>query len=159
MSTFEYAANNGYTAAGILQHSFGEETMEHTIKVKIYYDDTDAGGVVYYANYLRYMERARTEFLSEYGINVAEHHHRGSFFVVTHVDISYKRPARLGETIDITTEVEEVRQASMTIRNCIVKDGSLLVEALVTFACIDTEGRPKRLPESFSLFRAMSKKC
>ncbi len=159
MSSFEFAANHGCTTEGILQHSFAEETMVHTIKVKIYYEDTDAGGVVYYANYLRYMERARTEFLSEYGINVAEHHHRGYFFVVTHVDISYKRPARLGETIDITTEVEEVRNASMTIKNCILKEGSLLVQALVTFACIDREGRPKRLPESFSPFRAMSKKC
>jgi len=133
--------------------------MAHTIKVKIYYDDTDAGGVVYYANYLRYMERARTEFLADYGINVAEHHHDGSFFVVTHVDISYKKPARLGETIDVTTEVLEVRNASMTIKNCILKDGCLLVEALVTFACIDAEGRPKRLPESFSPFRTMAKKC
>ena len=132
--------------------------MAHAIKVKIYYDDTDAGGVVYYANYLRYMERARTEFLAEYGINVAEHHNNGYFFVVTHVDISYKKPARLGETIDVTTEVEAVRNASMTIRNCIEKDGSLLVEALVTFACIDAEGRPKRLPESFSPFRGMAKK-
>lgn len=67
--------------------------MDHRIKVKIYYEDTDAGGVVYYANYLRYMERARTEFLAEHGINVAEHHHHGNFFVVTHVDIRYKRPA------------------------------------------------------------------
>jgi tol-pal system-associated acyl-CoA thioesterase len=133
--------------------------MAHALKVKIYYDDTDAGGVVYYANYLRYMERARTEFLAEYGINVAEHHNNGYFFVVTHVDIRYKKPARLGETIDITTEVEEVRNASMTIRNCILKEGSLLVEALVTFACIDAEGRLKRLPESFCTFRDTSKKC
>jgi acyl-CoA thioester hydrolase len=157
MIFYEFTATRRHTTAGILRYSFREDTMLHTIKVKIYYDDTDAGGVVYYANYLRYMERARTEFLAEYGINVAEHHHHGYFFVVTHVDISYKRPARLGETIDITTEVEEVRHASMTIRNCILKEGTLLVEALVTFACTDSEGRPKRLPESFSPFRAMSK--
>ncbi len=124
--------------------------MEHSIKVKIYYEDTDAGGVVYYANYLRYMERARTEFLNEYGINVSEYHKRGNFFVVTHVDIRYKKPARLGEIIEVTTSVEEMRNASMTIKNKIMREGSLLVEAVLTFACIDADGRPKRLPESFS---------
>ena len=127
--------------------------MDHSIKVKIYYEDTDAGGVVYYANYLRYMERARTEFLAAYGIDVAQYHHSGNFFVVTHVDINYKKPARLGETIEVTTEVEEMRNASMTIKNSILRDGVLLVEALLTFACIDANGRPRRLPESFTAIK------
>ena len=124
--------------------------MPHSIKVKIYYEDTDAGGVVYYANYLRYMERARTEFLAEKGINIAQFHDQGLFFVVTHVDISYKRPARLGEIVDVTTEVSEMKKASMTILNRVCRDGLVLVEALVTIACIDKDGRPKRLPESFA---------
>jgi acyl-CoA thioester hydrolase len=132
--------------------------MAHAIKIKIYYDDTDAGGVVYYANYLRYMERARTEFLADHGISVAEHHNSGYYFVVTHVDIHYKRPARLGEVIDVTSEVEEVKKASMTIRNCVYREETLLVEALVTFACIDSDGRPKRLPESFEPFIAMARR-
>lgn len=127
--------------------------MDHRIPIKIYYEDTDAGGVVYYANYLRYMERARTEFLAEYGINVAEYHRHGTFFVVTHVDIRYKRPARLGETIEVTTLVHEVRNASMKIKNSILRNGDLLVEALLTFACIDEAGRPRRLPESFTSLR------
>ena len=71
----------------------------HRFKVKIYYEDTDAGGVVYYANYLHYMERARTEFLLEKGIDVSEYHNRGYLFAVVHVDISYKKPARHGEII------------------------------------------------------------
>ena len=123
--------------------------MTHSIKVKIYYEDTDAGGVVYYANYLRYMERARTEFLADKGINIAQFHAEGLFFVVTHVDISYKRPARLGEIIDVTTEVTQMKKASMTILNRVCKEGFVMVEALVTIACIDKDGRPKRLPESF----------
>ncbi len=131
--------------------------MDHRIKIKIYYEDTDAGGVVYYANYLRYMERARTEFLAEHGIDVAENHHQGNFFVVTHVDIHYKRPARLGETIEVTTEVQEMRNASMTIKNNIIRGDSLLVEALLTFACIDADGRPRRLPESFRAIRTTDK--
>ncbi|HTZ18571.1 MAG TPA: YbgC/FadM family acyl-CoA thioesterase [Dissulfurispiraceae bacterium] len=132
--------------------------MPHSIKVKIYYEDTDAGGVVYYANYLRYMERARTEFLAEYGINVADHHEQGNFFVVTHTDVMYKRPARLGEIINVTTEVEEMRNASMTIRNRILKDGILLVDAILTFACIDKEGKLKRLPDSFGALKPLQKK-
>jgi acyl-CoA thioester hydrolase len=132
--------------------------MDHSIRVKIYYEDTDAGGVVYYANYLRYMERARTEFLAEHGINVAEYHHHGNFFVVTHVDIHYRRPARLGETIEVITEVQEVRNASMTIKNSILREDSLLVEALLTFACIDADGRPRRLPESFTSLRTADSK-
>ncbi len=132
--------------------------MAHSIKVKVYYEDTDAGGVVYYANYLRYMERARTEFLADYGINVADYHEHGKYFVVTHVDIMYKRPARLGEIINVTTEVEDMRNASMTIRNCILKEGSLLVEAILTFACIDKDGRPRRLPESFGALKPLPEK-
>lgn len=83
--------------------------MTHRFKIKVYYEDTDAGGVVYYGNYLRYMERARTEFLMDSGINVAEFHDAGYFFVVTHVDIKYKRPAKLGDIIEVTTEITELR--------------------------------------------------
>jgi acyl-CoA thioester hydrolase len=123
--------------------------MAHSIKVKIYYEDTDAGGVVYYANYLRFMERARTEFLAEYGINIAELHNEGLFFVVVHIDITYKKPAHLGEILDVTTEVMEMKRASMTIRNCICKDDFVMVEAILTFACIDRDGKPRRLPDGF----------
>ncbi|HMK60249.1 MAG TPA: tol-pal system-associated acyl-CoA thioesterase [Dissulfurispiraceae bacterium] len=127
--------------------------MAHGIKVKVYYEDTDAGGVVYYANYLRYMERARTEFLADHGISVADHHNNGIFFVVTHVDINYKKAARLGEVIDVTTEVEEMRNASMTVRNRILREGSLLVDASLTLACIGSDGKPQRLPEQFEALR------
>ena|SRR5208337_239924 len=125
--------------------------MAYRISVKIYYEDTDAGGVVYYGNFLRYLERARTEFLLDYGINVAEWHNKGLFFVVTHVDIHYKKPVRLGETIDITTEVAEMKNASINLKNLVVKDGIVLVEAFVRFACIDRDGRPKRLPEELKV--------
>lgn len=123
--------------------------MAHSIKIKIYYEDTDAGGVVYYANYLRYLERARTEFLLDRGISVAELHGQGVFFAVVHVDISYKRPALLGDIIEITTEVTELKNATITVKNQIFKDTSLLIEAYVTIACIDKDGKPRRLPESF----------
>lgn len=123
--------------------------MVHRMKIKVYYDDTDAGGVVYYANYLRYLERARTEFLSDHGINVAEVHNLGYFFTVTHVDIHYKRPARLGDMVEVTTEMTELKNASLTLKNQILRDNILLVEAYVTIAYIDKTGKPRRMPDDF----------
>lgn len=69
--------------------------------------------------------------------------------MVVHVDISYKHPARLGDTIEVTTEVEDIKNASIIIKNQAFKDNLLLVEARVTIACIDKDGKPKRLPNSF----------
>src|SRR4030042_3049098 len=121
----------------------------HTLKMKIYYEDTDAGGVVYYANYRRYLERARTEFLLGKGIDVAEYHNKGYLFAVIHVDIHYKRPARLGEIIEVSTEIIEMTNATINLKHQILREGTLLVEANVRVACIDKEGKPRRLPESF----------
>lgn len=122
----------------------------HRLKIKIYYEDTDAGGVVYYANYLRYMERARTEFLLEKGIDVAEYHNNGYLFAVVDVDVHYRKPARLGEIIDITTEIIEITNVTIILRHQIFKDDTLLVEANVRIACINKDGKPQRLPSEFT---------
>jgi len=121
----------------------------HHLKIKIYYEDTDAGGVVYYANYLKYLERARTEFLSEKGIDVSQYHHKGFIFVVVHVDINYKRPARLGDIIDVTTDILEMTNATITLKHQVLKDNTLLIESNVKVACVNHNGKPQRLPESF----------
>lgn len=125
------------------------EYMSHIMKIKIYYEDTDAGSVVYYANYLKFLERARTEFLAEYGINVAEYHEKGYLFAVVHVDIAYKRPAKLGDVVEVTTEIEELGNAFLTIKHKIFKKDILLVEASVKLACIGNDGKPRRIPEEF----------
>lgn len=125
--------------------------MAHSIDVKIYYEDTDAGGIVYHANYLRYLERARTEYLKEKGIDVAEYHNKGIFFAVVHVDIYFKKPAKLGDTIRVTTELQELKKASITVRNKVIRDGIVLVEALITFACLNKDYKPIRLPDPFLL--------
>ncbi len=125
--------------------------MAHSFTLKIYYEDTDAGGVVYYANYLRFMERARTEYLAELGVSVAQLHNDGMFLVVTHVDVTYRHPARLGDSLTVTTEVMETRTVKCTLRQRVLRGEELLVEALLTFACIDREGKPLRLPPVFSL--------
>ena len=125
----------------------------HTIRIKIYYEDTDAGGVVYYANYLRFMERGRTELLSDKGIDVAEYHSKGYFFPVVHVDIHYRRPAKLGEIIEVSSEVIEMTNASITFKQEIFRDDAVLVEATVKLACINRDGKPQRIPPGLaSLF-------
>ncbi|MCX7991342.1 MAG: tol-pal system-associated acyl-CoA thioesterase [Proteobacteria bacterium] len=118
-----------------------------TLKVKIYYEDTDAGGIVYHANYLKYLERGRTEFLAERGINIAEYHRNGTLFVVSHIEISYKKPAFLGDTLEVHTEIEELKKVSMTIKNKIKRGEDIICEALVTIACLNEKLKPRRLPE------------
>ena len=122
----------------------------HTLKIKIYYEDTDAGGVVYYANYLRYLERARTELLAEKGINVAEYHNKGYLLAVVHVDIYYKKPARLGEIIEVKTEIIAITTVTLTLKQEIFRDDVALVEATVKLVCLNTEGKPQRLPSEFN---------
>lgn len=124
-----------------------------TLRIKVYYEDTDAGGVVYYANYLRYLERGRTEFLADSGINVAEYHRGGLIFTVTQVDIRYRRPAALGDTVEIITEIADMKNASLTFSQKVMKDGALLAEAEVTLACVDQSGKPQRLPEEIKKLR------
>ena len=123
--------------------------MPHTYSTRIYYDETDAGGVVYYGRYLSLLERARTEFLEDNGISVSEFHALGLFFVIAHVDIHYRKPARLGDIVSITTEVTLMKNSSITVKNRVLRDALLLVEADVTIVCVNRDGRPQRLPEMF----------
>lgn len=116
------------------------------INVKIYYEDTDAGGIVYHANYLKYLERGRTEFLAEKGINIAEYHKKGILFVVSHIDISYKKPAFLGDVLEVYTEIAELKKVTMVIKNQIKRGEELICEAFVTIACLNEKLRPRRLP-------------
>ncbi len=121
--------------------------MPEGMKIKIYYEDTDAGGVVYHANYLRYMERARTELLADIGHDPARHHNEGNAFVVTAVDIKFRRPARLGESIVVETELGLMKQASMILRQRCMRNETLLAEADVTVAFLDSKGKPRRFPQ------------
>ncbi|MBF0559447.1 MAG: YbgC/FadM family acyl-CoA thioesterase [Nitrospirae bacterium] len=127
--------------------------MAHQISLKIYYEDTDAAGIVYYGNFLRYLERARTEFLLDRGISIAELHYQGLFFPVIHVDIHYRKAVKLGETIDITTEIAEMKNASVVLKSHVLRHGTVLAEAHVTFACIGRDGKPRRLPEELRKLR------
>ena len=117
--------------------------------VRVYYEDTDAGGVVYHANYLRYMERARNEWLRELGYPIVEvANNLNLIFVVRRVEIDYLAPARLDDLLHITAEVAETGRTSMQIHQQALKEGQCLVNATITLVTVDAQTfRPKRLPE------------
>jgi acyl-CoA thioester hydrolase len=116
--------------------------------VRVYYEDTDAAGVVYYANYLRFMERARTEWLGSLGFDLATFENaQGVAFVVHRVEIDYRLPARLGDRLDATLALVELRRARMVALQQVWRGAVMLTEALVAVACIDRATfRPARIP-------------
>lgn len=116
--------------------------------VRVFYEDTDAGGVVYYANYLRYLERARTEWLRQLGLPREQLRATvGWVFVVTSVEANYRRPARLDDLLTVHAEVVESSRASLLFAQRVERDGDLLVDAKVRVACVDQiEFKPQRLP-------------
>jgi len=120
----------------------------NTIEVKIYYEDTDCGNVVYYANYLKYMERGRTEYLSERGFNVSELAARGTVFVVSRCEIDYRSSARLGETIIVKTWIAEVTRTSLLFGHTMTDkaSGRLVAEAQARLVCVEPSGKIKRIP-------------
>ena len=120
----------------------------NTIEAKIYYEDTDAGNVVYYANYLKYMERGRTEFLADHGFNVSELASQGTVFVVARVEIDYRSSARLGETIVIKTWISEMTRTSILFGTTMTDKASnrLIAEAQARLVCVDPNGKIKRIP-------------
>ena len=118
------------------------------LAVRVYYEDTDAAGVVHYANYLRYMERARTEWLTALGFDLAalelEH---GIVFAVQRVDIEYRLPARLGDRLDVTLALLELGRARMTAVQEVRRGVQTLTHARVTIACLDrARWQPARIP-------------
>lgn len=120
----------------------------NAISIRIYYEDTDSGGVVYYASYLRYFERARTEFFRTRGIEVAEYMDRGILFVVARLEVDYRHPSRYNDLLRVDTRIGETGRASFTFVHRIIHSisGRLSVEAVVKMVCVDSGGKPRRLP-------------
>ena len=121
----------------------------NTIEAKIYYEDTDAGNVVYYANYLKYMERGRTEFLADHGFSVSEFAAQGTVFVVARVEIDYRSSARLGETIVVKTWISEMTRTSLLFGHTMTDkaSGRLIAESQARLVCVDPTGKIKRIPK------------
>ena len=117
------------------------------VEVRIYYEDTDCGGVVYYANYLKYFERARTQYLEDRGLSVAELMKAGRVFVVVHAEVDYRTPARYGDTLEIETIVAEMNAAAITFSHVVVDRESrrVVAEGAARLAVTDGNGKVKRL--------------
>tara|TARA_R110000787_G_scaffold63679_1_gene143231 strand:- start:25568 stop:25996 length:429 start_codon:yes stop_codon:yes gene_type:complete len=121
----------------------------HSLSVRVYYEDTDAGGIVYYANYLKYAERARTELLRSHGIeNGALMCSDRIAFAVKSCSTDYIKPARLDDALDVRTTVTRLGGASLHMHQDICLDGATLVAIDVRLACMDVDsGAPVRLPD------------
>ncbi len=121
-------------------------SMVHTFAVRIYYEDTDFSGNVYHAAYLKFMERARTEFLRDRGVHhsslLAE---RNMAFAVRDMQIRFERPARIDDLLQVRTFVKDIRGARMVLEQTVSREGEMLVGASVTIASISLQGRPVRL--------------
>ena len=119
-----------------------------THNVKVYYEDTDAGGVVYYANYLKYLERARTEALSIIGLsNKKIKNDYGAFIIVKSCNIEYKKSAYLEDNLQIKSFVESKSKTSFFMSQSIFKDEDLIVKAKVHLVFINEKSKPVKIPE------------
>lgn len=123
--------------------------MDHVMDIKIYYEDTDCGNVVYYANYLRYMERGRTEYLADRGVPVKALMDQGVLFTVSRAEIDYKSSAHYGDTIIMETRLPEITAASLLFEHTMKEKttGKLLVESKARLVCVGADMKPKRIPK------------
>ncbi len=120
--------------------------MPHHFTTRVYYEDTDLAGIVYYANYLKFIERARTEWVRSLGIDQTALKSRGIVFAVARIEADYLAPARFDDMLDIATSVETTTAARLTLRQTVSRDGQRLFSALVTLVAIGATGTPVRLP-------------
>ena len=113
----------------------------------MYYHDTDAGGVVYYANYLKYLEEGRSEYCAKMGIHTGELAKKDVLFVVARVEVDYKSPARYQDNIKVYTEIESSSRSSIKFRQQIKIDDRLLIQAKVTWVCVNSQIKPISIPK------------
>ncbi|HEU5097687.1 MAG TPA: YbgC/FadM family acyl-CoA thioesterase [Roseiflexaceae bacterium] len=123
--------------------------MEHRVSYKVYYEDTDSLGVVYYANYLKYLERGRTEFVDQLGRPIRDWNADGAYFVVYAMNIRFRRSAELGDTITVITTFTLPSAFRALFRQRIERDGDVIVEADVEVVCLDQRRELREFPEPF----------
>ena len=122
--------------------------LTHVFPIRVYYEDTDAAGVVYYANYLRFAERARTEFLREIGFGQAQALEEfGVVFAVRRCTADYAKPAFLDQALEMHTRIVEIAGASFGMEQTVFRDGELLVSMDLRLVCMTEAGKAARIPE------------
>ena len=123
--------------------------MSHDFSLRVYYEDTDLAGLVYYANYLKFIERARSEYVRELGIDQAAMKSDGLVFAVSRVEADYIQPAKYDDFLNVHTEIQRATAARLTLKQQVLRAETRLFEAIVTIVCLDDQGRPQRLPAAF----------
>ncbi len=115
--------------------------------VKVYYEDTDAGGVVYYANYLKFLERARTEALSSVGLsNLKIKKDFGALIIVKSCNVEYKKPVYLEENLKIKSFINSISKTSFIMKQSIFRDDKIILESMIHLVFINEKGKPIKIP-------------
>jgi len=128
----------------------GFQEGAHRFAIRVYYEDTDLSGIVYHANYLRFMERARSDMLRALGIDQRGAADSGQgVYAVTDLAIRYRRPARLDDALVVVSRVDQVKAASCVLTQRIECGGDVLTDAVVTVAFLTPDGRPRRQPRAW----------
>lgn len=117
------------------------------LKKTIYYHETDCGGVVYYANYLKFFEEARTEFFRERGLSIKELSERGTMFVVARQEVDYKMPALYGDILDIGAVISNSSGVRLNFEHEVTRAGELIAKGTTIMVCVDKGLKPKAIPE------------
>jgi acyl-CoA thioester hydrolase len=132
-----------------IQHSTGQFCgREHVMPLRVYYEDTDYSGIVYHANYVRFLERGRTEFIRSIGASHTSllQMDKPVTFVVSGLRMKFVRPAKVDDSLEVFTAMQWVRGARIFSRQSIFRGNDLILEAAVENVCVSMEGRPRRLP-------------
>jgi acyl-CoA thioester hydrolase len=120
---------------------------EHKLPVRVYYEDTDLAGIVYYANYLKFIERGRSEWVRALGIDqMALKADQGLVFAVRRVEADYLRPGRFGDDLTVVTRLREIGGARIVVEQDVVRQGERLFQAVVTLVCMTEDGHAARVP-------------
>ena len=123
-------------------------TKIYEYKFKIYYEDTDSGGVVYYANYLKFIERARSEIIKSLGFSNTNLREKFNlFFIVKYCNINYRKPAKLEDELIVFTSVVSLSKTSLVMKQDVKRHADLVAEAEVCLVAVDMKGKPTKIPE------------
>ncbi|MCX5862371.1 MAG: YbgC/FadM family acyl-CoA thioesterase [Deltaproteobacteria bacterium] len=126
--------------------------VERLFECKVYYEDTDCMGVVYHANYLKYLERARTEYVEDRLSSVAGYHERGYLFMVHKIEMAFHGPARLGDVLVVRTWIENTTRFRIVVKQIIIKKGEprdYLITASITLVAVALDGQLREIPAEF----------
>ena len=124
--------------------------MAHKLTKRIHYHDTDCGGVVYYANYLKYFEEGRAEYMRERGIDLKSWQAGGVQFAVRRAEVDYRYPARYGDLVSVESTVTGIKNASLTFSQKVMLAQRLCVEAVIVLVCVGRDFRPASIPEEMA---------